>query len=163
MMRYGIISDVNYSKGEARVYFDEIDMVSGWLTLPQNINVNQHYAVNQQVAVMMHSNGEDGEILHTVPHEGNIPPAWASENVEGYQFKDGSKVTYNSSTGTLTIDAPGKNLVFNCAKLTVNGEVEATGDVKAGSVSLKNHTHPNTFALTAGSTPVSGTITIAKP
>ena len=165
MMRYGIISEVNYDKGEARVFFDELRMVSGWLTLPKNINANQYFAINTQVAVIMHENGEDGEILHSVPHEGNYPPEWASEDVEGFQFKDGSKVTYNSNTGVLTVDAPAKHFIFNCAKITVNGEIEATGDVKAGSVSLKTHTHIVTggATMTAGGNPTVGTLTTSTP
>lgn len=36
----------------------------------------------------------------------------------------------------------GKNIaITGCPKLTIDGDIEATGDVKAGSISLKTHTH----------------------
>jgi phage baseplate assembly protein V len=164
MLRYGLISEVDYSIGRARVNFDDLEIVSDWLTLPKNIKENWFFPVNSQVAVLMHDNGEDGEILHLVPNEVDKDkyPKWANDHVEGIEFADGTKVTYDNSTKKLTVDSTGE-IIMNCTKLTVNGTIEATGDVKAGLVSLQNHIHTATTVLTAGSVAVTGTITIAKP
>src|ERR1035437_6675212 len=105
MLRYGIISEVDYPAGRARVHFDESDIVSDWLGLPEGINANTIYDVTVQVAVEMHENGEDGEILHTVPSDEKKRPSWANDHVEGFEFHDGTKVTYDNSTKQLTIDA----------------------------------------------------------
>jgi phage baseplate assembly protein gpV len=141
MLRYGLISEVDYSIGRARVNFDDLEIVSDWLTLPKNIKENRYFEVNMQVAVLMHDNGEDGEIIHEVPADDVKPPLWASENVEGIEFKDGTKVTYDNSTKKLTIDAGlTGELIFNCAKLTVSGDI--VGQIAGiGNVSLLTHVH----------------------
>lgn len=137
MLRYGIISEVDYSAGRARVNFDELDIVSDWLTLPKNIKENRYVEVNQQVAVLMHENGEDGEIIHEVPSKDDKPPTWASASVEGVEFKDGTKVTYDNASKKLTVDAGTGELIFNCTKLTVSGDVVAG----INKISLVNHIH----------------------
>lgn len=43
-------------------------------------------------------------------------------------------------------------------KLKLTGDFEATGDVKAGAISLQNHTH-NNLSLTVSGTSPSGTVT----
>lgn len=58
-------------------------------------------------------------------------------------------VTFNQENGiTVTSSKP---VQFNAdvtvsGKVTVSGDVDAQGDVKAGSISLKDHTHPVTDA-----------------
>lgn len=131
--RYGIISEIDYTSGTARVFFDDIGIVSDWLTLPQNTNSNKAYQLKQQVAVIISENGEDGEILREI----GDPPSWASGSVEGVEFSDGTKVVYDNLSKKLTIDAGGGELEFKCSKLTV------TGDVIAGveNISLVSHIH----------------------
>jgi phage gp45-like len=42
----------------------------------------------------------------------------------------------------IQIDGGGHNLtITNCPKLLQDGDIEATGDIKAGTVSLKHHKH----------------------
>jgi len=161
MLRYGIISEIK--NGRARVYFDEIDITSGWLTLPNSMSEIKDYPINCQVAVEMHPNGEDGEILHrTITDDENIPD-WATVKVEGYKFSDGTSIYYDPSTKILNVNASLNEIIFDCAKLTVKGTIEATGDVKAGLVSLQEHIHAATPELVAGDITVTGTITIEKP
>lgn len=45
------------------------------------------------------------------------------------------------ANGTFEIKIDGLTLVLNKNKLTLNGDIEVTGDVKAGTISLKNHVH----------------------
>lgn len=161
-LKYGIISEVDFKAGRARVYFDEIDVVSDWLALPDSMKAWKSWPVNCQVAVLMHEDKENGEILHRVITEGEEAPGWASETTEGYQFADNAYVYYDTATKKLTFSSTGE-VEINCTKLTVNGSVEASGDVKAGTVSLKDHTHTVEFTLTAGENAVSGTITTDAP
>jgi phage baseplate assembly protein gpV len=142
MLKYGIISEINYEKGLAKVHFDELDIVTDWIGLPKNsIKENRLFEVNTQVAVIMHENGEDGEILHARSSENDLPPSWVNDNIEGIEFKDGTKITYDNSTGKLTVDAGiTSELIFNCLKLTVSGDIVGT-IAGVGKVSLLNHIH----------------------
>lgn len=45
------------------------------------------------------------------------------------------------SGGTFEIRVGGTTLTFAGGKITLNGDIEVTGDVKAGTISLKTHTH----------------------
>ena len=136
-LKYGIISEIDYPNGVAKVFIDEMDMVTDWLTLPKSINANISFFVKQQVAIIMHENGEDGEILNIIPNDDMKPPSWANEDVEGFQFKDGTKVTYNNKSKKLKIDAGTGELEFVCSKLTVSGDVVAG----VNKISLTTHTH----------------------
>ncbi|MDP4201430.1 MAG: hypothetical protein Q8861_01945 [Bacteroidota bacterium] len=137
MLRYGIISEVNFDTGRARVNFDELEITSGWLTLPDSMRCWKSWPINCQVAVEMHDNGEDGEIIHRVITEDEAAPSWANENTEGYIFSDGTAVYYDASAKKLTVEATGKELIFNCSKLTVSGDVIAGLE----KISLINHLH----------------------
>ena len=148
MLKYGILSEIDYTAGRARVFIDEDDIVTDWLTLPKNINENRYFALKQQVAVLFHKNGEDGEILHEVPTDETLPPSWANDHTEGVQFKDGTTVTYDSTSKKLKIDAGTGELEFVCSKLKISGNIECTkltasSDVVAGvtNISLTGHTH----------------------
>lgn len=159
MLRYGIISEVNYKTGRARVNFDDIDVVSGWLSLPNSkISTSRNYVINTQVAVLMHSNGEDGEIIHEVPSTGDAPKSWASESVEGVEFKDGTRITYDNDNNQLEITAGAGEIIFNCSKLTVNGEVKATGEITAMTITpatqVKLSQHLHTAPTGATGTPI---------
>ncbi|MDR2001395.1 MAG: hypothetical protein LBQ74_00020 [Prevotella sp.] len=138
MLKYGKISEVDYKQGRARVYFEDQDIVSDWLTLPGSMNAVMNYPVNAFVAVSMHDNGEDGEILHRVIIDDENTPEWANEDTEGYRFKDGTSVYYDSSTKKLTVNAGDTGeLIFNCKKLTVSGDIIAGTE----KISLINHLH----------------------
>ncbi len=142
-MYYGIISEVDYSKGIARVSIDELDIVTDWATLPKNKKQNWVFDIKSQVAVLIHDNGEDAEILHEVPYEGSYPPSWASKDKEGVEFSDGTTIIYDNNSKKLTITAGTGEIEFVCSKLTVSGDIIAGGDVTAGdeNISLINHIH----------------------
>lgn len=149
-LRYGKISEVDYEKGVARVNFEEINIVSGWLGMPKYIRDNRIIKINTQVAVIMHSNGEDGEILHERSNDSQLN-TWATKDIEGVEFSDGTKITYNNNTKKLEISSDLNEIILNCNKLTVNGDVVSSGTVKgaeveAGSIGaiihLTTHMHP---------------------
>jgi phage baseplate assembly protein gpV len=85
----------------------------------------------------MHDNGEDGEILHEVPSDDQLPPSWADDDHEGVTFKDGTTIIYDNANKILTINAISAELHFNCTKLVVSGDVIAGSD----NISLITHTH----------------------
>jgi phage baseplate assembly protein gpV len=137
MLKYGIISETNFDTGRARVYFDELGITSGWLTLPDSMRMWKKWPINCQVAVEMHDNGEDGEVLHRVIADDEVVPSWVNEHTEGYQFSDGTAVYYDADAKKITINAPNRELEFNCTKLTVTGDIIAG----SGKISLIDHLH----------------------
>lgn len=96
-------------------------------------------------------------------YQNDHPAPANSKDIETTIYPDGSQVSYDSAANTLTVNVAGNgNVVINCKQatvaastsvtlntptvhatgnVTVDGDVTATGDVKAGSISLKNHTH----------------------
>ena len=136
-LKYGIISEIDYASGTARVFIDELDIVTDWLTLPKRINENKIFSIKQQVSILIHENGEDGMILLEEPHDGNRPPSWASDHTEGVQFKDGTTIIYDTESKKLQINAGAGEIEFVCSKLTVSGDVIAGTE----QISLVNHIH----------------------
>jgi len=57
--------------------------------------------------------------------------------------------------GSYEISVGSVNLVLADGKITLNGDIEVTGDIKAGSISLRNHVH-------GGVTPGASTTTQAQ-
>ena len=133
MLKYGVICEINYSEGWARVNFDELGIVSGKLSLPASCNKsnkeNIPIEINTQVAVLMHKDGEQGEILKAVYNESDTPPSWADEFTHGKEFSDGTIITYNTNTHKLsvqlcsggTIETNGKNQVLDAIMEIING------------------------------------------
>jgi len=133
MLKYGIICEVDNAKGLARVHFDEIDIVSGWLSLPtQSTKGNKHFvpiAVTTQVAVLMHPDGEQGEIIKAIWSDQDTPPSWADENTQGIEFEDGTIIQYIVSTHKLnvqlcsggSIETNGENEVIKAILSIING------------------------------------------
>lgn len=86
-------------------------------------------------------------------------PAPASGNLFRVKFPDGSTLDYDPDGHVMTINLSGGKLVINApadvevtanvkiiGDVTVDGKIDATGDVKAGDISLKNHKHGNVSA-----------------
>lgn len=173
MLRLGIISEIGEDEnlGYARVSFDEIDIVSGWLAVPSmSTKSTKHWVpveVNSQVACLMDENCEQGAIVLVLWSNTDIPPEWAAPDTMGVKFADGTEVFYDTKEHKLTVNAPDAELNFNCKKLNITGEVNVKGDanvtgdvtakeVTAGTlikIALTTHKHP-TAATGPASTPI---------
>jgi len=161
MLRYGLIVElgVNENLGFARVFFDELEIKSGWLSLPttgtKEIKDWKTFPEGTQVAVLMHRDGEQGEIIGSTWSETDAPPDFASKNTRGISFPDGTKVVYDWNLHKLFVSSTNENMEIEitCKKLKVNGEIEATQQISAmtmtptTTVTLSGHTH------TANNTP----------
>lgn len=51
------------------------------------------------------------------------------------------EVLINNNSGSIKLESSGEITLTPASKVIVNGDLEATGDVKAGAISLKTHTH----------------------
>lgn len=172
MLRYGHITELDASKGLAKVKFDEDNIVSDWLQIVVRNSISNKseswFDVDEFVCVMMDKHDEEGIILGAVYHEGNTPPIGNKDTV-GVTFPDGTVVKYNRSDSKFTIECVGEVNV-TCTKanftgdvtidgaLTVSGTVDATGQVTAlkgtpGQVRLTTHIHPTPSGPSSAPTP----------
>jgi len=118
MLRYGLINELGTGEnlGFARVEFDEIGIKSGWLSLPcsgsKSVKSWVTFPVNTQVAVLMHSDGEQGEIIGSTWSETDPPPSFASDTTRGVLFPDGAQLYY---------DWQAKKLYIKSTEVEING------------------------------------------
>lgn len=173
MLRLGIISEIGEGEnlGYARVAFDEIGIVSGWLAMPSlSTKTTKHWVpveVNAQVACLMDENCEQGAIVLVLWSSEDVPPGWAGPDTMGVQFADGTEVFYNSKDHKLLVNAPDAELAITCKKLNIEGEVNITGntnvtgeivasdEVTAGKqkITLTGHKHPTNTGVSGPPTP----------
>lgn len=132
MIRYGHITELDASKGLARVKFDDDEIVSDWLQIVVRNSISNKqeswFDVNEFVACMMDEHAEEGVIIGALYDANNTPPIGDKDTV-GVTFSDGAKVTYNRSTHTLTVDCTGDgSVVVNCKTATVTASESVTVD-----------------------------------
>lgn len=140
MLRYGHITELDATKGMAKVMFDEDNIVSDWLQIVVRNSISNKseswFDVNEFVCVMMDKHDEEGVILGAVYHEGNTPPIGDKDTV-GVTFPDGTVIKYNRSDSKFTIECVGEVNV-SCVGATVTASdsvridtptAEFTGDV----------------------------------
>jgi phage baseplate assembly protein V len=147
MIRYGNISEVDPSKGRARVHFQEDDIVSDWLPISMPTTLGNKFEfwpeVNMFVWCVMDENAEDGVIGGALYDDGNTPPV-GEQDKSVITFKDGTKVVYDRANSELTIECVGA-VIVKCTKATVEASefvkldsptVEVTGNLDvAGGLS----------------------------
>jgi phage baseplate assembly protein gpV len=153
MLKYGNICEVNYQDGTARVHFDDINIVSGWLSLPTSSTKHTKrfipLEVNTQVAVLMHRDGEQGEIVKAVWSKIDVPPEWANEHTEGIEFSDGTIINYNKLTHKLTIKIDTGIIELNGGLLGGLVKLDAIYSAINRLENLNNtHTHPSNATVT---------------
>lgn len=141
MLRYGHITELDASKGMAKVKFDEDDFVSDWLQIVVRNTISNKseswFDVNEFVCVMMDKHDEEGIILGAVYHEGNTPPIGNKDTV-GVTFPDGTVIKFDRATSKFEINCAGEvNVTCTKANVTASDSVkidtptaEFTGDVQ---------------------------------
>lgn len=111
----------------------------------------------EQVLVLAPSGDLEQAVALPSIYRDKYPAPGNSKYQDVTTYPDGSTVSYDTRTNTLNVTIGGDGIVnINCKnatvtastqikldtpKVKVTGDVEADGDVKAGTVSLKNHTH----------------------
>ncbi|MBO8136808.1 MAG: phage baseplate assembly protein V [Desulfotomaculum sp.] len=168
LIRVGIVSSVNASDCTARVAFeDRSDVVSYELpVLVRGSLHNKDYWMpdpgEQVICIFLPSGNARGFILGSIYSEKDKPPV-ADSNKRHITFSDGTVIEYDRKTSTLKVDVKGPiNIVttgqveITASGITVNGNITATGDVKAGGVSLKTHVHSGVTSGTESTGPPEG-------
>jgi phage baseplate assembly protein V len=152
MYRTGTISQAKPAEGLYKVQFAEDDLESGWLHLvvKKTLKDSSTHAldVGEHVACLMDEHCERGAILGAIYSESETPKN-ASADIEGTTFSDGTRVSYDRSSHTLTVDVQGGNITIkttadvlvDCVNATVKASAgvkldtprgEVTGDWKVG-------------------------------
>jgi phage baseplate assembly protein gpV len=155
MLRFGRISDIDASRGMARVSFAEDGTVSDWMSMVVSKTGDDKFFylpdVNEQVACLMGHGMLRGVILGAIYSDNRTPDsANSGTGVLSIVFSNGDKVKYDN--GQMEIAASG-GVTIN-GNLTVNGSVDASADVTAGplNVSLTGHRHPYINGTTPATT-----------
>lgn len=102
MIKFGKISEINASKGTARVAFKGDGITSALLPClvkkSKTIKESFPFEVNEEVACLMNSDMRTGVILGAIYNESTLP-AITSENEFGIDYGVNGKDVFNSSTG----------------------------------------------------------------
>jgi phage baseplate assembly protein V len=135
LFRVGKVASVNLGTGRVQVQFDGV--TTAWLPWMESragaVKEWNPPSVGEQVVVCSPSGElESGFIMPgSINYDANPAPNNAA-NVRHITLPAGG--SYIISVGGMTLTLAG-------GKLTLNGDIEVTGDVKAGAISLKNHKH----------------------
>lgn len=157
MLQPGVIEEIDYKTALARVRVN--NWVSAWLpwhsSAAGTVSIWNPPSVGEQCLILAVSGQPElGFILpgfYTKTH----PIADSREKVTTISFPDGAKVSHDWENGELTVSGSktiniessgvvtikAQSVKLEVSKLSVSGNIEASGDVKAGSISLKSHVH----------------------
>jgi phage baseplate assembly protein V len=132
VIKYGNITQIDAAKGTARVHFDDIDIVSGWLPIIYKRTFadkeSDPLEEKEHVACLMDERLENGVILGAIYSTEDTPPETADAEKYVREFSDGTIFTYDKTAHEYKIE---------------NGELEFTMnrtsgfDIKKGGESLK--------------------------
>ena len=122
MVRIGVISSVNPKDMKARVLFEERDVVSAELDIVvQGSLHNTSYwlpQINEQVLCLFLATGnQKGFILGSLYNKTDVPKI-NNVNKIRHDFKDGSFVEHDHTTGDMLVQATG-NVTIKARKITL--------------------------------------------
>lgn len=162
LLRYGVVCEVAGPRCRVRIGDGIETFETDWLDMPMAragaVRIWAPYTVGEQVCLAC----PDGDIAAATilsSHSSNAfaPPADPAQT--RIEWADGSWIGFDPGSGDMTAFVIGKFTVTGglimldgdvqiTGKLDVDGEISSDQDVKAASVSLKNHDHEETGALT---------------
>lgn len=161
MLRFGNITEVDPSKGYARITFTDDGIVSDWLqflTLGAiKDNFSHTFSINEQVACLMDENSEEGVILGALFND-KTPPINGGDGIFRVKFEDDSVIEYNRNSHEYKLDVKGKINIAAQSEVNVNAvnaNVTASTEAKIQAPVIKLI---GAVAVT-GAITVSGTIT----
>jgi len=141
MLKFGLISEIDFTTGLARVNFPDDDFVSAWLKISvmrsAGDQVTFPFEINEHVWCIMDENWEYGVIGGAIFDEAN-KPSGSGAGILQIKFTDNSTITYNRNSHIL--------------KLDIKGQVE----VKATEVSIES----GTVEIDATTTTIKGILNV---
>lgn len=167
LIKIGEVSSVNYETGTARVVFDDDDSVVSYdlQVVHRNTLKNQDYAMpdigEDVLCVFLASGMEEGFILGSV-YAGDIKPPEKSADKRTVVFSDGSMVSFDRSTSTLTVKIGNTTIVADKTRVALEALDEIRNESKeiytkgSAEVGIESGTAINlnapTITLTMGAT-----------
>lgn len=155
MLKFGIVTNIDESKVQARVQFTDSDeMLSYWLSVLQAKTLKDKFYVlpdiGEHVACFMDENSEEGVILGSIYSDADICPVVSKDKCK-VRFQDGTEIEYDRIEHVLNIICPNINiqgiinhtgLFLNSAGVISEGEViDHTGSMQAMRGIYNAHTH----------------------
>ena len=151
---YGIVSKVNFEKGTVIVEFPDLGIPSDELIVFQGrTHGTKHYSMPEIGEIglcLLNETGTSGYYLGAGYSEANPMPEKIGDGISLTVFNDGTSIIYDENTSKLYISVI-KNTEIICPKIFIKGDLtiegnielvgklEATEDVLASGISLKNH------------------------
>jgi phage gp45-like len=141
MVARGVLTLVEDAGGVQRVQAKVGAQTLDGLDRPQMYGFSSHPPAGGEVVVVFVGGNRDHGVIVGEGDRAHRPQASQPGSVVVY---DGAGHSVTLSPGGIAIHGGGHNLVITgCPKITQQGDIEATGDVKAGSISLLHHKHPD--------------------
>lgn len=132
ILRFGYICELDAAKGYARVELDEDDITTAFLPIAFPAALQAKYysmpAINEQVAVLMDHNAEQGVILGAL-YSSKTKPDGFDDGDAGVIFADGSKVFYDASAGKLTIETGALVEIKGASKVAISNASDSLKSV----------------------------------
>lgn len=151
LFRVGKVTEVNRSTGRVKVQFGEV--TTPWLPWQTaragSVKNWSPPAVGEQVCIVspMGELGAGFVMSGAINYDQKAAPD-DRENVERIDLPSGGTYEINvggakilADNGKVQLIVGGTTMQLSGGKITLNGDIEVTGDVKAGSISLKTHVH----------------------
>lgn len=137
IIKIGEVSTIDPARGTARVVFDDDDSIVSYdlQVVQRNTYENKDYAMpdigEDVLCVFLPCGSEDGFILGSV-YAGEITPPESDGNKRTVVFSDGTKISYDRKTHTLTATIGGTSITAD--QQNVNVVCSGTADIQAGTV-----------------------------
>ncbi len=141
-LEYGFVSavDLKLCRIKARLP-DRDDLQSHWLTVPQRATKGTRRRplmpeLGEQVALLLDADGVRGTYLGGV-YSTSAPPPVTDPDTDYMRFSDGTEVSYNRESGTLSVKCVGQVDIRSRAGVTVTAPtlaIEATSSIQGDLV-----------------------------
>lgn len=155
MLKFGIVTNIDEKKAQARVRFlDNDGVLSYWLPIMQAKTLKDKFYImpdiGEHVVCIMDENSEEGVVLGAIYSEADTIPV-ISKNKCKIKFQDGTEIEYDRVEHVLNIICPNINIqgtinhtgfLLNSAGIHSEGEVvDHTGSMQVMRDIYNPHTH----------------------
>lgn len=136
LIRVGPVVSINSGACSARVYFDDLGMVSAELPIVQaGCGEFQTYSLpnvgDQVLCAFLDSGQEAGFIVGSIYSDEDKPDK-SGAGLRYVKFADGGGLEYDAGASKLSIDAAGG--VAITGNVSVTGNIHATGNITAAGI-----------------------------
>lgn len=163
MIRYGKVTSIFPKKGTIKVTFEDINIPSVEIPVLQGrTEKTKHYSfpkIGEVGICIFPENTFNGFYLGSGYDEATLIPNGAGEGIEITVFNDGTIISYDENNSKLYINCKNQieiiaqSIKIKCPKtqvigdiniegfVNIKGKLEASKDVTASGISLKEHLH----------------------